>query len=339
VRGYSIQVSAEAAAVHERAFVVDLHNDALTKLTHMPAYDFSRSHAPATFYNPMRLDLDIPRIRRGGIDALGCLMFSGFRFDGQRRRFWRQLDKARKLAADHAADLTLARSVADIRAARARGQIALFLGVEGSYAIDDDVDAGVEKLAAAGVRFIGPLWERDSGCGTSCRTSKDAGLTDRGHALVRACNAAGIVLDVAHSSRKTFWDMHAASTTPLFSSHSGANGVYQHARNLDDDQIRAIAERGGVVGVIFVAAHLGSSFCSLEKVADHIEHVVRIGGEDAVALGSDFDGFMPLPRGLRDAADLPRLTEILWRRGWREPQLVKVLGENALRYFAVVGNQ
>jgi membrane dipeptidase len=67
--------------------------------------------------------------------------------------------------------------------------------------------------------------------------------------------------------------------------------------------------------------------------------VVRIAGEDAVALGSDFDGFMPLPRGLRDAADLPRLTEILWRRGWREPQLVKVLGENALRYFAAVGPQ
>jgi membrane dipeptidase len=68
-------------------------------------------------------------------------------------------------------------------------------------------------------------------------------------------------------------------------------------------------------------------------VADHIEHVVAVGGADCVALGSDFDGFMPLPRGLRDAADLPRLTELLWRRGWRQPELDKLLGENALRYL------
>ena len=74
--------------------------------------------------------------------------------------------------------------------------------------------------------------------------------------------------------------------------------------------------------------------CTLERVADHIDHVASVGGEDCVALGSDFDGFLPLPRGLRDAGDLPRLTEILWRRGWRGARLSKLLGENALRFFA-----
>ena len=109
--------------------------------------------------------------------------------------------------------------------------------------------------------------------------------------------------------------------------------MHPHPRNLDDDQIRALAARGGIVGVIFVAAYLGGTFSTLERVADHIEHVAAVGGEDCVALGSDFDGFMPLPRGLRDAADLPRLTELLWRRGWREPRLTKLLGGNALRYL------
>jgi membrane dipeptidase len=333
MRGFPIEVSAEAAAVHERAVVVDLHNDALTKLTHMP-YDFARAHGPATFYNPLRMDLDIPRIRRGGIDALGCLLFAGFRVSRQ-QRFWRQLECARRLAVENAGELALARTADEIRAARASGRIALFLGVEGSYAIDDDVQAGVARLAEAGVRFLGPLWERDSACGTSCRTPavRDAGLTERGQQLVRACNEAGILLDVAHASKKTFWDMMKASRTAPFSSHSGAAGVKDHPRNLDDDQIRAVAERGGIVGVIFVAAYLGGAFCSLEAVADHIEHVVAVGGPDCVALGSDFDGFMPLPRGLRDAADLPRLTELLWRRGWRAPELGKLLGENALRYL------
>ena len=335
MRGFPVEVSPEAAAAHAQSLVLDLHNDVLTKLTHS-RYDFGAEHAPATYYNPLRLDLDLPRIRRGGIDALGCLMFSGFRV-GRDRRFWRQLDKARALAAAHGDALVLARNPAQIRAARAAGRLALFLGVEGSYAVDDDLEPGIARLAEAGVMFLGPLWERDSRSGTSCRTpaERDAGLTDHGRALVRACDGAGIRLDVAHSSRKTFWDILAASHRAPFSSHSGAAGVYPHPRNLDDDQIRAVAERGGVVGVIFVAPYLGGGpFCSLERVVDHIEHVARIGGEDCVALGSDFDGFLPLPRGLRDAGDLPRLTELLWRRGWRAPALNKVLGENALRYFA-----
>jgi membrane dipeptidase len=334
VRGYPVEVSAEAAAAHAAATVIDLHNDVLTKLTHS-RYDFTRAHPPATFYNPLRLDLDLPRIQRGGIDALGCLLFAGFRFDPGRRRFWRQLDCARRLAAENPDTIALARNVADIRAARAAGRLALFLGVEGSYAIDDDVETGVARLAAAGVCFLGPLWERDSRAGTSCRTApaRDAGLTDHGRVLVRACNEAGIRLDVAHASQRTFWDLLEHSRTPPFSSHSGAAGVHPHPRNLDDDQIRALAERGGVVGVIFVAAYLGGTFCTLERIADHIEHVARIGGEDCVALGSDFDGFLPLPRGLRDAADLPRLTEVLWRRGWRAPALGKLLGENVLRYL------
>jgi membrane dipeptidase len=336
MRGFPVEVSAEAAAAHASATVVDLHNDALTKLTHMP-YDFTRRHGPATFYNPLRMDLDVPRIRAGGIHALGCLLFAGFRVSRQ-RRFWRQLERARRLAAEHPEALALARTADDIRAARAAGRIALFLGVEGSYAIDDlpDVDAAVARLAEGGVRFLGPLWERDSAAGTSCRTSpsRDAGLTDRGRALVRACNEAGILIDVSHASRKTFWDLHERSAAPVFSSHSGAAGVYPHARNLDDDQIRAVARRGGIVGVIFVSPYLGGPFCDLGRVADHVEHVAKVGGEDCVALGSDFDGFMILPRGLRDAADLPRLTELLWRRGWREPQLGKLLGGNALRYLS-----
>jgi membrane dipeptidase len=129
MRGFPVEVSAEAAAAHQQALVIDLHNDALTKLTHLP-YDFSRAHGAATFYNPLRMDLDIPRIRRGGIDALGCLMFAGFHVARQ-RRFWRQLDCMRRLVSDHADHLALARTADDIRGARAPGRVGLFMGVEG----------------------------------------------------------------------------------------------------------------------------------------------------------------------------------------------------------------
>lgn len=332
MRGFPIDVSPEVAAFHEDAFVFDLHNDLLTKLTHFP-HDISKENGTATFWNPLRLDLDLPRIRRGGIDALGCLLFSGFRFDSGRRRFWRQLEHARKLTQQHPADVALTSTTSQIEAARAAGQVALVLGVEGSYAIDDDVDTGVDRLADAGVRFIGPLWERDSAAGGSCRSKDDRGLTTVGKALVAACNRRRIFLDVAHAGKKTFWDLCERAASPVFSSHSGADAVHAHPRNLDDDQLRAIGQAGGIVGVIFVAPYLGGAFCTIERIADHIEHVAAIAGDDAVALGSDFDGFMFLPRGMRDAADLPRLTEILWRRGWRPPRLAKLLGLNALRFF------
>lgn len=333
MRGFPIEVSPEVAAFHAGALVFDLHNDLLTKLTHFP-HDVSKENGTATFWNPLRLDLDLPRIRRGGIDALGSLLFSGFRFDGGRKRFWRQLACARDLAQRHSEALVLARTTGDIRAARAAGKVSLVLGVEGSYAIDADVDAGVDRLAEAGVRFIGPLWERDSAAGGSCRSREDRGLTEVGRALVARCNQHRILIDVSHAGKRTFWDLAGASALPVFSSHSGASGVHEHPRNLDDDQLRAIGRAGGIVGVIFVASYLGGLLATIEKLADHIEHVAAVAGEDAVALGSDFDGFMTLPRGIRDCADLPRLTEILWRRGWRAPRLTKLLGENALRFFA-----
>jgi len=329
--GAPIAVSEEVAALHREALVIDLHNDVLTKISHA-TFDFATRHGSAAFWNPFRLDLDLPKIRAAGIDALGCAMFAGFRLDAG-RRFWRQLDQARKLVEAHPRDLALVRTAEQLRAARAAGQVALVLGVEGSYVVESDVDASMARLAEGGVRWFGPLWERDSGAGSSCRSRQDRGLTEVGQSLVRACNQHGLLVDIAHASPRTFWQLHEASRTPVFTSHSGANGVHRHRRNLDDDQIAAIAGRGGVVGVIFVAAYLGNPFSPVAAIADHIEHVVKVGGEDCVALGSDYDGFAPLARGMRDAADLPRLTQVLWDRGWREPQLRKLLGENALRYF------
>jgi len=327
-------VTEEVAAYHRQAVVVDLHNDLLTKLTHS-SYDIAKAHAPAALWNPLRLDLDIPRIRAGGVDALGCLLFGGFRLDGP-RRFWRQLDRAESLTRQQPDDLMLARAGLSLGTAARTGKIALFLGVEGSYAIDSSDEllrAGIARLAAAGVRFLGPLWERDNACGSSCRAKDDKGLTPRGCQLVNACNEAGLLLDVAHASPRSVEDLCELSATPPFSSHSGARAVHDHPRNLSDAQIRALAARGGIIGVIFVSTYLGGTFCTIDRIADHIEHVAEVGGDDCVALGSDFDGFMPLPRGLRDVADLPRLTQILWDRGWRAPRLDKLLGENALRFF------
>ena len=264
-------------------------------------------------------------------------MFAGFQFDRARRRFWRQLDCARALAETHADAIVLARSADDIRAARAAGKLALFLGVEGSYAIDDDMDAGVARLAEAGVRFLGPLWERDSRAGTSCRTpaARDSGLTDHGRALVRALQRrrhparrrARQQEDVLGHARVL---AHAAVFVALGRGRR-APARAQPRRRSDPRARRARRHRRR-----HLRRRRTSADCSARSSASPTTSSTSrsVGGEDCVALGSDFDGFMTLPRGLRDAADLPRLTEVLWRRGWREPRLGKLLGGNALRYLS-----
>ena len=329
--GGAVEVSAETDALHRQALVLDLHNDLLTKLV-LRGGDLGRRHGAQWVYDPLAFDIDLPKLREGGVDGLGCLLFAGFGFMA-RKRFWAQLDRFQGLLRAHP-ELVQARSAADIRRIKAEGKIALWLGVEGALPVEDDL-AVVDRLADAGVMFFGPCWNRTNRAGVSSADRKnDGGLSELGRALVARLEARGVAIDVSHASPRTVDDLLAAARTPVFSSHSGCLAVHRHHRNLDDAQLRAIADRGGVVGVIFASNFLGGTFtASLETLAAHLEHAVDVGGEDLVALGSDFDGFVPLVRGMRDVADLPRLTEVLRRRGWPRRRLEKLLGENFLCYL------
>jgi membrane dipeptidase len=330
--GGAVEVSPAAAEFHRQALVVDLHNDLLTKLV-LRGGDFGARHGSQWVYNPLAFDIDLPKILEGGVDGLGCLLFAGNNLMA-RERFWAQLAAFRALCARHDR-LRQVRMPDELRACKADGKVGLWLGVEGALSVEDDLSI-VERLAAEGVCFFGPLWNKTNRAGTSSADRKSqGGLSPLGKELVAMCNRLGILVDVSHASRATFWDLVATSTTPVFSSHSGCSALKDHHRNLDDEQLGAIGRAGGVVGVIFASNYLGGTMgSSVETIADHIEHVVRIAGEDAVALGSDFDGFVPLPRGMRDIADMPRITEVLWRRGFGEQRMTKLLGENFLRYWA-----
>jgi len=329
--GAAVAVEDEVSRFHREALVVDLHNDLLTKLV-LRGGDLSRRHGAQALYNPLAFDIDVPKLQEGGVDALGSLLFAGMGLMA-RRRFWKQLEEFERLFEKHP-QLVRARSAAELRRAKADGKVALFLGIEGALAVEDDPGA-LEKLAAAGVRFFGICWNKTNKAGVSSFDKKNGGgLSALGRELVAECNRLGIMVDVSHASKRTFWDLVEASKTPVFSSHSGCEAKKAHPRNLDDEQLRAVAKKGGVVGIIFAANFLGGLFgATVETICDHIEHVVDVAGEDAVALGSDFDGFVPLPRGMRDVRDLPRITQILWRRGFGEARLKKLLGENFLRYF------
>jgi membrane dipeptidase len=117
-------------------------------------------------------------------------------------------------------------------------------------------------------------------------------------------------------------------------SHTGVGGVHPHWRNIDDAQLRAVADNGGCVGIIFARKFLGGA--TIEAVVDHLLHVVDVAGEDVAALGSDFDGFVVPPEGLEDVAGMPNLTVALSRRGVPPRVLEKILGGNVLRVLDAV---
>jgi membrane dipeptidase len=137
---------------------------------------------------------------------------------------------------------------------------------------------------------------------------------------------------VAHASTRTLEDILSHHAARPMCSHTGVRAEGGGWRNLPDRALRRIADRGGVVGIIFATVYLGGG--SADDVARHVAHAVDVMGEDAVAFGSDFDGMVPLPKGMSDVTGLPLITEALLRRRMPERQVEKIIGGNWRRFFA-----
>ncbi len=233
--------------------------------------------------------------------------------------------------------LRACRSVAEIEAARAEGAIAAVLHLEGAEAIGPDLDL-LHLLYAAGLRSLGPVWSRPNAFGAGVPFNFPAspntgpGLTDAGRDLVRECDRLGILVDLSHLNEAGFWNVARISQRPLVATHSAAHAITPATRNLTDAQLKAMAERGGLVGLNF-----GCAFVRPDGVKNrdtgpdvlirHLDHLLDILGEDGVALGSDFDGTM-IPNFLKDAAGLPKLTKAMQAAGYGDALIAKITWGN-----------
>ncbi len=235
--------------------------------------------------------------------------------------------------------LTVCRSAADIRAAMARGSLAAVLHIEGAEAIDEDLYF-LDVLHAAGLRSIGPVWSRTNifGHGVPFRFphSPDLGpgLTDAGKRLVRACNERRILIDLSHITEKGFWDVAALSTAPLVATHSNVHALTAAPRNLTADQLRAIRESDGMVGLNFATGFLRAdgqmrADTPIDDMIRHLDGLIEALGETRVGMGSDFDGAL-VPAAIGDATGLPRLFEALERHGYDAPLLERLAHGNWL---------
>ncbi len=237
----------------------------------------------------------------------------------------------------------LVREAADLDRLRESGVFSIVLHFEDAVAIAEDL-SNLEGYYARGLRSLGLVWSRPNafGCGVPFRfpASPDIGpgLTDAGKALVRACNRLGIMVDLAHINARGFWDAAETSDAPLVVSHTAVHALNPSTRNLTDDQIDAVGQSGGVIGVMFEP--IGLRFTGdmkgdvpLTEVARHAAYVAERIGIDHVALGSDFDG-AKVPQALGDAAGLPKLVQALRDHGFDPESVEKIAYRN---WFRVLG--
>jgi membrane dipeptidase len=232
------------------------------------------------------------------------------------------------------------RAVGDVEQCLDDGALAAVLHIEGAEAIDENFEL-LDVLRAAGLRSLGPVWSRPNifghGVPFRCPSSPDTGpgLTDRGKALIAACNRLRILIDLSHLNERGFWDVAAISDAPLVATHSNAHALSPHSRNLTDRQLASIGESGGLVGVNFAVSFLRADGgrnkdTPLALIVDHVEHLIAHVGEDGVGFGSDFDGAQ-VPAELGDAAGLQKLVRALRQRGYGEPLIEKLCFKNWLR--------
>ena len=224
----------------------------------------------------------------------------------------------------------LVASADDLELAAASGKEGIMISVEEGGVVEDDLDR-VAELARLGVRIMTFTWNYDNDISGCAHMSNDRGLTDFGCEFLRALEDARITADVSHLSDAGFYDVARLAGRPFIASHSNARAVCAHGRNLTDDMIRIIGQKGGVVGLNFCADFVGGGG-GLEMMCRHAREIADCGGIEAVALGGDLDG-IPTNPAVRDCSQTPRMAEALCAFGFTPREVDMIMGGNAERFI------
>ena len=223
----------------------------------------------------------------------------------------------------------------EIKAALAEGKTAAILSVEGGEAIEGSLD-NLRILYRLGVRLMTLTWNYANEICDGIGEVRGGGLTEFGRTAVAEMNRLGMVIDVSHISQKGFWDVLETSSMPVAATHSDCLAIHTHRRNLSDEQICALIKSNGFIGINFYPDFVADGECGIDDVVRHIEHILALGGEDNIGLGSDFDGIDRTPRDLRGVQDMHILTEQMLKMGYSDELVRKITFENFMRLFETV---
>jgi membrane dipeptidase len=318
--------------VHYQAFVADLHNDIVEQMYSNPAYHLADEHS--------YLHTDLPRLYKGGVDLqvfalwVDPTAYANVAY----RKALDYFDLAQKEFSASPDRIETALNFQDIERISHSQKISAVLAVEGGHTIESDM-AKLLELYRRGMRIMTITWNNSTSWAVSAQDSRSetVGLSEFGKRVIRTLDSLGVIIDVSHTGKKTVSDILAITHQPIIASHSAAATLRSHYRNLDSGQIRAIAQRGGVIGIVFYPPFLSSTApVEIETVIKHMDYIVKLVGVDYIALGSDFDGIEKTVVGLNDVRDFPALTKALFEHGYSRSDVEKILGGNFLRVFKQV---
>jgi len=228
--------------------------------------------------------------------------------------------------------IKLAKNYEDIISNEKEDKISAFLTIEEGGVLQGSI-GNLKRFYEMGVRLITLTWNYPNDLGFPNANIKDwkQGLTSFGKEVVQEMNSLGMLVDVSHLSDEGFYQVADISGRPFVASHSNARAVTHNYRNLTDDMIKLLAEKGGVMGINFEKTFLGNrQFSAVEDMVTHIKHIFNVGGAEVLAMGSDFDGINQ-ELEIRDIGEIDKLINVLIKEGFTEGQLEKFLYKNALR--------
>jgi microsomal dipeptidase-like Zn-dependent dipeptidase len=338
------QVSEKARSLHEKLLVADLHADSL-----MWNYDLNARQRTN--------QVDVPRLLEGNValQAFTVVTKSPRNLNIERNDdrsdniFWLALAQRQPLenlssltkravwqAArlhEHAANsngkLVVIKTKKDLANFLERRKtekiVGGFLGIEGAHALDGKVE-NVDVLFDAGFRMMSPSHFFDTEMGGSAHGLEKYGLTEKGKEMIRRMEAKGMLVDLAHASAKTIDDVLAVVKKPIVVSHTGVRGTCDNQRNLSDEQLKAIAKTGGVIGIGF----WDTAVCGKDarSIAKAIRYAANLVGAEHVALGSDFDGAVNVPF---DTSGEALITEALLNENFTEDEIAEIMGGNVIK--------
>lgn len=241
-------------------------------------------------------------------------------------RFYQELEKN----SERLTLITGRESLAQVAAGEKAGAL---LAVEDARAICGSL-ANLRMLYRLGVRAMTLSWNHDNDVADGTFSERGQGLTAFGREVVREMNRIGMMIDVSHMTRQGFWDVMEESRAPVFASHSNCSAVFTHPRNLDDEQIKAIIEAGGVIGLNIYPEFLADGQnAGIDDILRHAEHILSLGGEHALGLGTDFDGIPTLPDGIANAGELYRVFDKMKEVGYSDSLIAAISSRNLIDFL------
>jgi microsomal dipeptidase-like Zn-dependent dipeptidase len=374
------QIISRAKVIHKKALTLDTHVDILN------ARYATKARDPG-IDNP-KLKCDLVKMNKGGVDGVFLAAYARQKkrdaegYKNAYKSVMGQLEAIHRLAKKMYPDrCELATSPGEVERTAKTGKRVIMIGVENGFPIGKDL-LNVERFYNLGARYITLSHNGHNDICDSCnprkklgdRETEHNGLSEFGKEVVAEMNRLGIIADVSHISVKSFYDLIKVSRAPIIASHSGCRALADNSRNLDDEQLKALARNGGVIQIVAVGGflRLGSSerrkaisdlkkeleleeeririeqflegmkeidakypSASLTDFVDHIDHAVKVAGIEHVGIGSDFDGGGGVP-GFNDHSEALNVTIELVKRGYSEEDISKIWGANLLRVWREV---